>query len=111
MAPDRTPLVVRDQQPGKELATTDLRDLLPAVEPERQVDDWGRSERVEGALDKTLVEFFYRLWFRCEVEGVENVPDEGGALVVSNHSGALPPDAAMIAKAIKEEHPRSRRCT
>jgi 1-acyl-sn-glycerol-3-phosphate acyltransferase len=27
---------------------------------------------------------------------------------VSNHSGALPPDAAMIAKAIKEEHPRPR---
>ena len=27
---------------------------------------------------------------------------------MSNHSGALPPDAAMIAKAIKEEHPRPR---
>jgi len=101
-APNRTP-------PTRELATTDLRELLPGVEPERQVDDWGRSERVEGALDATVVEFLYRLWFRCEVEGIENVPDEGGALVVSNHAGALPPDAAMIAKAIKEEHPRSRR--
>ena len=27
----------------------DLRDYLPAIEPERQVSDWGRSERVEGA--------------------------------------------------------------
>jgi 1-acyl-sn-glycerol-3-phosphate acyltransferase len=27
---------------------------------------------------------------------------------VSNHAGALPPDAAMIAKAIKEEHPHPR---
>ena len=27
---------------------------------------------------------------------------------MSNHSGALPPDAAMIGKAIKEEHPRPR---
>jgi 1-acyl-sn-glycerol-3-phosphate acyltransferase len=27
---------------------------------------------------------------------------------VSNHAGALPPDAPMIAKAIKEEHPRPR---
>jgi 1-acyl-sn-glycerol-3-phosphate acyltransferase len=42
------------------------------------------------------------------VEGIENVPSEGGALLVSNHAGALPPDAAMIAKAIKEEHPRPR---
>jgi 1-acyl-sn-glycerol-3-phosphate acyltransferase len=87
---------------------TDLRSYLPGVEPERQVDDWGRSERVEGFFDRTLVEFFYRLWFRCEVEGIENVPAEGGALLVSNHSGALPPDAAMITKAIKEEHPHPR---
>ncbi len=84
------------------------RDLLPAIEPDRTLDDWGRSERVEGLFDKTLVEFFYRYWFRGEVEGIENVPSEGGALLVSNHSGALPPDAAMIAKAIREEHPRGR---
>jgi 1-acyl-sn-glycerol-3-phosphate acyltransferase len=97
------------EAPGTDLVTADLRELLPGVEPERQVDDWGRSERVEGALDSTITEFLYRLWFRCEVEGIENIPESGGALLVSNHSGALPPDAAMIAKAIKEEHPRSRR--
>ncbi len=85
-----------------------MRDLLPAIEPERRLNDWGRSERVEGAMDRTLIEFFYRYWFRAEVEGVENVPAEGGALLVSNHSGALPPDAAMIAKAIREEHPNPR---
>jgi 1-acyl-sn-glycerol-3-phosphate acyltransferase len=82
----------------------ELRRYLPGVEPERQVDDWGRSERVEGIYDKYLLEFYYRYWFRCTVEGIENVPASGGALLVSNHSGALPPDAAMIAKAIKEEH-------
>jgi 1-acyl-sn-glycerol-3-phosphate acyltransferase len=87
---------------------TDLRPYLPGVEPERQLNDWGRSERVEDFFDRTLIEFFYRLWFRCEVEGVENVPAEGGALLVSNHAGALPPDAPMIAKAIKEEHPHPR---
>ena len=85
-----------------------MRDLLPAIEPERQLTDWGRSERVEGFMDQTLVEFFYRYWFRAEVEDVENVPAEGGALIVSNHSGALPPDAAMIGKAIREEHSRPR---
>jgi 1-acyl-sn-glycerol-3-phosphate acyltransferase len=86
----------------------DLRDYLPALETERQVNDGGRSERVEGLFDRTIVDFYYRYWFRAEVEGVENVPSSGGALLVSNHSGALPPDAAMIAKAIKEEHPRPR---
>ena len=86
----------------------DLRRHLPGIEPERQLNDWGRSERIEGLLDRTLVDFFYRYWFRCEVEGIENVPANGGGLLVSNHSGALPPDAAMIAKAIKEEHTHPR---
>jgi 1-acyl-sn-glycerol-3-phosphate acyltransferase len=86
----------------------DLREHLPGVEPDRQVNDWGRSERIEGLLDSTVIEFLYRYWFRVEVEGIENVPSEGGALLVSNHAGALPPDASMIAKAIKEEHPRPR---
>src|SRR5687768_3939516 len=97
-ADSRLPAVRRD----------DLRRHLPGIEPERQLNDWGRSERIEGLLDRTLVDFFYRYWFRCEVEGIENVPASGGALLVSNHSGALPPDAAMIAKAIKEEHTHPR---
>ena len=86
----------------------ELRDFLPGIEPDRRLDDWGRSERVESLVDRTVLEFLYRLWFRCTVEGIENVPAEGGALIVSNHAGALPPDAAMIVKAIKEEHPRPR---
>ena len=95
--------------PRAELPAPDpRRAYLPAVEPERQVTDWGRSERVEGLLDKTVYEFLYHYWFRCDVEGIENVPATGGALLVSNHAGALPPDAPMIAKAIKEEHPRPR---
>jgi 1-acyl-sn-glycerol-3-phosphate acyltransferase len=89
-------------------ATDDLRALLPAIEPDRRVTDWGRSERVEGLLDATLYEFLYHYWFRVNVEGIDHVPPTGGALLVSNHAGALPPDAAMIAKAIKEEHSRPR---
>jgi 1-acyl-sn-glycerol-3-phosphate acyltransferase len=115
MTPDRTPLAPSPDLGGAEARPLPaireeerMRELLPAIEPERTIDDWGRSERVEGFLDRTLVEFFYRHWFRCEVEGVENVPAEGGALLVSNHSGALPPDAPMIAKAIKDQHPYPR---
>ena len=94
--------------PSTDLTTEPRRDLLPALEPDRRVTDWGRSERVEGLLDRTLYDFLYHLWFRCEVEGIENIPSEGGALLVSNHAGALPPDGSMIAKAIKEEHARPR---
>jgi 1-acyl-sn-glycerol-3-phosphate acyltransferase len=84
-----------------------LRDLIPRSEPGREVDDWGRSERVFQLVEPAL-NFYYRYWFRVEQEGVENVPSHGGALLVSNHSGALPPDAPMIMQAIRNEHPESR---
>jgi 1-acyl-sn-glycerol-3-phosphate acyltransferase len=108
--PTRTPLSPRDEEPAvQSLVPSDgLKPHLPGLEPERQLNDWGRSERVEGLLDATVTEFLYRYWFRVEVEGIENLPATGGALLVSNHSGALPPDAAMIAKGIKEEHPHPR---
>jgi len=84
-----------------------LRELIPAPEPGRELDDWGRSERVFSLMEPVL-NFYYRYWFRVEQEGVENVPAEGGALLVSNHSGALPPDAPMIMQAIRNEHPHPR---
>ena len=105
----RTTLSMREPERAAALVPRDeLKDQLPGLEPDRRVTDWGRSERVEGAFDRTLVEFFYRYWFRAEVEGIENVPAAGGALLVSNHSGALPPDAVMIGKAIREEHAHPR---
>jgi 1-acyl-sn-glycerol-3-phosphate acyltransferase len=84
-----------------------LRDLIPAPEAGREVDDWGRSERVFQLMEP-LLDFYYRYWFRVEVEGIENVPSDGGALLVSNHSGALPPDAPMIMQALRNEHPARR---
>jgi 1-acyl-sn-glycerol-3-phosphate acyltransferase len=106
----RTTLSVREREaPSTSLVPAEeLKKHLHGVEPERQLNDWGRSERIEGIFDRVVVDFYYRYWFRAEVEGIENVPSTGGALLVSNHAGALPPDAAMIAKAIKEEHPHPR---
>ena len=101
-------LALSEQRGGLPAAPGDLREFLPGLEPERHVTDWGRSERVEGLVDRTLYEFLYHYWFRVEVEGIENVPARGGALLVANHAGALPPDGAMIAKAIREEHPHPR---
>jgi 1-acyl-sn-glycerol-3-phosphate acyltransferase len=101
-------LVLSQLQAALPATSEDLRDQLPGLEPERRVTDWGRSERIEGLVDRTVYGFLYRYWFRVEVEGIENVPAEGGALLLANHAGALPSDGAMIAKAIKEEHPRSR---
>jgi 1-acyl-sn-glycerol-3-phosphate acyltransferase len=117
-AEDRVPLapaydesadVYRLPEPQREHVPDlrELRELLPAPDPEREVDDWGRSERVFRMLEP-LLNFYYRYWFRVEVEGIEHVPATGGALLASNHSGALPPDAPMIMQAIRNEHPSPR---
>lgn len=75
------------------------RVALPQDTPD--TDRWGRSEdtirRVGPAFD-----FLYDHWFRTEVEGLEKIPP-GGALLVSNHAGALPPDAIQIMWAIRRE--------
>jgi 1-acyl-sn-glycerol-3-phosphate acyltransferase len=43
--------------------------------------------------------FFHRLYFRTEVFGIENVP-AGRALLVANHSGQVPIDAAILGSAM-----------
>jgi 1-acyl-sn-glycerol-3-phosphate acyltransferase len=104
-------LAVGDQRPGtgRALASREqLREHLPGLEPDRRVSDWGRSERLEGLVDRTVYEFLYHYWFRVDVEGIENVPREGGALLVANRAGALPADGAMLARAIREEHLHAR---
>ncbi|MEA2404973.1 MAG: hypothetical protein QOE08_1620 [Thermoleophilaceae bacterium] len=107
--PRHDPLVIsqRPEPLSDEFEPRLLRNLLPAPDASREVDDWGRSERVFEMVEP-LLNFYYRYWFRVEQEGIENIPSEGGALLVSNHSGALPPDAPMIMQAIRNEHPASR---
>jgi 1-acyl-sn-glycerol-3-phosphate acyltransferase len=40
--------------------------------------------------------WLYKKYFRVEVHGIQNVPAEGRVLLVSNHSGQLPFDGAML---------------
>jgi 1-acyl-sn-glycerol-3-phosphate acyltransferase len=102
------PLGLPRRPPAAEPADLrELRRLVAPSEPSREVDDWGRSQRVFDLVEP-LLDFYYRHWFRVETEGIEHVPAEGGALLVSNHSGALPPDAPMIMQAIRHEHPAAR---
>ncbi|HEY1277235.1 MAG TPA: lysophospholipid acyltransferase family protein [Thermoleophilaceae bacterium] len=98
----------REQPPRPDLRDLrDLRGLIPRPEPGREIDDWGRSQRVLDRLEP-LLDFYYRYWFRVDTDGIEHVPATGGALLVANHSGALPPDGPMIMQAIRHEHPSPR---
>jgi 1-acyl-sn-glycerol-3-phosphate acyltransferase len=57
---------------------------------------------------RPLSEFFYRRYWRVCTDGLEHVPNTGAALLVGNHSGGIPLDAAMIGAAIDLEHPQHR---
>jgi 1-acyl-sn-glycerol-3-phosphate acyltransferase len=71
------------------------------------VDVFGFDPELTQAL-LPLLRPLYRSWFRVEVRGIENVPASGGALVVANHSGAIPLDSVMTQVAVHDEHPEHR---
>jgi 1-acyl-sn-glycerol-3-phosphate acyltransferase len=75
----------------------------PLENPRRSdVDEWGRSEHIR-KLARTIYGPLYRSWHRVEWEGLEHIPRQGGALLVSNHAGAIPSDAPSIMHGIEEE--------
>src|SRR5438270_29298 len=59
-------------------------------------------------LVKNVALWCYRKYWRVEVDGVQNVPARGRALLVANHAGIIPYDGAMIRTAILAEHPHPR---
>ena len=74
-----------------------------------EVDDFGYDRKFTQAI-LPLFEFLYTMWWRVEVQGIENVPESGAGLLVANHSGVLPWDGTMINLAVRHEHPARREC-
>ena len=56
-----------------------------------------------------LLGFLWARYFRVRLLGIENIPDDGAALLVGNHSGGIPYDGAMLLHGIRRDHPRHRR--
>ncbi|HSD85377.1 MAG TPA: lysophospholipid acyltransferase family protein [Anaerolineae bacterium] len=74
---------------------------------EYETDEWGMDPEVIDAVIP-FFEFLYRKYWRVTTTGLEHVPSSGRALFVVNHSGQLPFDGAMLAAAVKLEHPSNR---
>jgi 1-acyl-sn-glycerol-3-phosphate acyltransferase len=72
------------------------------------VDDFGFDADLTDNLLLPALRPLYRTWFRVEASGLHNVPAEGGALVVANHSGTIPLDALMTSVALHDDHPAQR---
>jgi 1-acyl-sn-glycerol-3-phosphate acyltransferase len=65
------------------------------------VDEFGRDARYADQV-RPLLRFLFRSYFQVHLEGLEHLPAHGSALLVANHSGTLPLDAAMIMTAVAE---------
>jgi 1-acyl-sn-glycerol-3-phosphate acyltransferase len=74
-----------------------------------EIDEFGRDPVFADTL-RPFMEFLYGVWWRVEASGIDHIPSEGPALLVSNHSGVLPYDGAMIKLAIENNHPARRAC-
>jgi 1-acyl-sn-glycerol-3-phosphate acyltransferase len=69
---------------------------------EFSVDEYGFDREVTQQFLVAALRPIARRWFRVEVRGAENIPAQGGALVVSNHSGVVPVDGLMTAVSIHD---------
>lgn len=72
------------------------------------VDDFGFDRDFTTHTVFPVLRLLKDKWFRVEVRGVENIPDEGGALIVSNHSGTVAIDSIVTQLAIHDAHPKGR---
>ena len=80
------------------------RDLHHNLHRELELNDLAMRDAAYVAALMPTIGKLMKLWFRAEVRMLERVPAEGGALIVSNHSGGLMPmDVPIIAAAFVEE--------
>ncbi|KRC52793.1 MULTISPECIES: lysophospholipid acyltransferase family protein [unclassified Nocardioides] len=70
------------------------------------VDEYGFDPEVTERFFMAALRPIAQKWFRVEVRGIENIPTEGGALVVSNHSGTIPVDGLMTMVSIHDQSGR-----
>ncbi|NVJ08182.1 acyltransferase family protein [Myxococcus sp. AM001] len=67
------------------------------------LDAYGKDPSLVERLEPVL-EFLYSQYWRVSVQGVDHVPP-GAAILVANHSGALPYDGLVMSMALTRERP------
>lgn len=67
-----------------------------------RVDDFGLDAELTERVVLPILRLPFKNWWRIEQRGTENLPPDGAALLVSNHSGTLPWDALMLKVGVDE---------
>jgi 1-acyl-sn-glycerol-3-phosphate acyltransferase len=77
-----------------------LEDLLAFVRRrltgEYEIDDFGFDPELTEQVFAPVARLLHERWWRVDWIGMENIPAEGGALLVSNHAGTVPWDAVVM---------------
>ncbi len=99
------------QSAAKELWGHDWEGALAALlaswrrrlEGDFTVDDYGFDAEFTQQFVLAVLRPIADKWFRIEVRGADNIPEDGGALIVSNHSGTVPVDAMMTGVVVHDQ--------
>ena len=82
--------------------STELRQRVS----EWSYDDYGMDKKYIESYRKTLFQFLFRLYWRIEFRGMENIPAEGRAVLTGVHRGLMPLDAVTTFLLIVQERKR-----
>ncbi len=97
--------VVSDWEAAAARAMAFLRRRLSG---DYEIDEFGFDADLTDTVLYAALRPLYDKYFRVETVGIDNVPAEGGALIVANHSGTIALDALMTAVALRDHHPSRR---
>ncbi len=73
-----------------------------------QVDEFGYKLETFANWEP-IFRFCYEDYFKVKAQGIENIPGDGRAIIVGNHSGLIPIDGAMLSMAMCSKHSSPRR--
>jgi 1-acyl-sn-glycerol-3-phosphate acyltransferase len=78
-----------------------LATIRRRLDGDYEIDEFGFDPQITEVFT-AAIEPLAEKWFRLEVRGIENIPAEGGALLVANHSGTVPIDGLITGYAVKK---------
>jgi 1-acyl-sn-glycerol-3-phosphate acyltransferase len=70
------------------------------------IDEFGFDPEFTTKVFLPLLRPLVQNWFRVEVRGLENIPETGSALLVSNHAGTMPLDGMVLHTVVFDEMAR-----
>ncbi|MQY06005.1 lysophospholipid acyltransferase family protein [Actinomadura macrotermitis] len=96
VAPPEEPPAAAGPSPLERRIASGLAFLRRRLQGEYEVDEFGYDPDLNRSVLLPAARALYERWFRVELIGAQNVPREGGALLVANHSGTIPLDGVML---------------